>query len=318
MIIYSTDVQLSNDRCWICGYKKVTRSEMVLLPYLCSWCSREQIVTLINDIITDAEEHLNQGELGRCEDIDTLSFIADIGELGIRHPYLNQFSRILSTMAVQLALEHRYTFDKLLKVVDGGNVPTKMIRVYECITFLRDVGLLEDGEGRYIYERYKPSSLLLDLTASVEVVDVEKGLPPRVAGCITGYAWLRGISATINWLKEGAKGGSKGIAKLYPRSEDGKLLIPKLFTAPTMYMLGYLASGYNEFSEDELRAWLNPRGISGNDANFIVNLLARVIPSNHRLINPFYDGHAYHFKFNISYIRMRERYRERRRGRSTT
>jgi hypothetical protein len=291
---------------------------MVLLPYLCHWCSREQVATLINDVITDAEEHLNRGELGRCEDIDTLSFIADIGELGIRHPYLKQFSRILSTMAVQLALEHRYTPNKLLKAVDGGDTSTKWAKVYECITFLRDVGLLEHGEGRYIYERYKPSSLLLDLTASIEVIDVERGLPPRVAGCITGYAWLRGINITINWLKEGAQGGPKGIAKLYPRSEDKELFIPKLFTAPTMYILGYLASGHNEFSEGELRKWLNPRGILGDDANFVINLLARIIQSNHRLVNPLYDGYAYHFKFNPSYIRMRERYRERRRERTAT
>jgi len=217
-------------------------------------------------------------------------------------------------MAVQLALERKYTPSKLLKVVSGGNVKTKWARVCECIAFLRDVGLLEDGEGRHIYERYKPSSLLLGLTASVEVVDVERRLPPRVASCITGYAWLYGISATINWLKDGAKGWPKGIAKLYPRSRDGRPLTPKLFTAPTMYILGCLARGYNEFSENELRAWLNLRGISGNDTDFVVNLLARVIPSSHRLANPFYDGHVYHFKFNISYTRMRERYRERMRG----
>jgi hypothetical protein len=266
----------------------------------------------------DAEEHLNQGKLDRCEDIDVLSFSADICELGVRHPYLKQFSRILSTMAVQVALEHKYTPERLLKAVDGGNMSTKWARVYECIIFLRDVGLLEPGEGMHIYERYRPSRLLLALTASVEAVNVERELPPRVAGCITGYTWLRGINVTINWLKEGAQGGPKGIAKLYPRSEDKELLIPKLFTAPTMYLLGHLANGYDEFSEGDLRAWLSFRGISGDDANSIVNSLARIIPSNHRLVNPFYDGYSYHFKFNPSYIRMRERYRERRRGRLTS
>jgi hypothetical protein len=165
----------------------------------------------------------------------------------------------------------------------------------------------------YIYERYKPSRLLLDLTSSVEAVNVERELPPRVASCIAGYAWLRGINITIDWLRKGVQDEPKGIAKLYPRRED-ELLIPKLFTAPTMYILGHLANGHNEFSEDELRTWLSFREMQRNDVNFIVNLLARAVTaSNHRLVNPFYDGYTYRFKFNPSYTRMRERYRERSR-----
>jgi hypothetical protein len=311
---YLTNIRLDSDRCWVCGYKKVTESEIKLSPRICYWCSEEQVMGLIDDIVMEAKECLSRGKLGECEDIDVLSFVADIGELGARHPYLKQFSRMMSIIAVQVALEHRYTPDKLVKVANGESVSEKWARAHECIAFLVDVGLLELGGGKYIYERYRPSDLLLALTASVEAVDVEGRLPPRVAACIAGHAWLHGISATIKWLKEGAQGEAKGIAKLYAKSKDGKLSIPKSFTAPTIYLLGHLAGGHSEFSEVELRTWLSFRGISGSDADFIVNLLARVVPSNHRLTNLVYDGRACHFKLNSSYIRMRERYRERRRS----
>jgi hypothetical protein len=306
-------IQLSSDKCWVCGYRKEVKSEITLLPYICGWCSGEKVMALINDIITEARENLSQGKLGTCEDIDVLSFVADIGELGARHPYLKQFSKMMSIIAVQVALEHRYTPWRLIKVADGKSVSEKYARVCECIDFLVDVGLLELSEGKHIYERYKPSDLLLALTASVEAVDVEKELPPRMAACIAGYAWLQGINDTINWLKMGARDERKGIIKLYAKSEDGGLFIPKSFTAPVMYLLGHLANGYNEFSEAELRTWLNLRGISGGDADLIVNLFARVVPSSHRMVNIIYDGYVYHFKFNPSYIRMRERYVERRR-----
>lgn len=312
---YSIKVRLTNNRCWLCGYRKIVKSEIMLLPYICHWCSGEKVIGLINDIVIDAKEYLNQGKLSNCEDIDVLSFVADIGELGARHPYLKQFSKMMSIIAVQVALEHKYTPDRLVKVANGENLSEKWARVRECIDFLIDVGLLEVGEGRYIYERYRPSHLLLSLTASVEVIDVEKELPPRIAACIAGYAWLHGISTTINWLKEGAQGEVKGIAKLYAKGRDGKLSIPKSFTAPIMYLLGHLASGHDEFSEIELRTWLSSREILGKDADLIINLLARVIPSSHRLVNLVYDGHIYHFKFNPLYVRMRERYRERRRER---
>jgi hypothetical protein len=311
---YSSSVWLIRDKCWICGFRKVTKSEIELSPYVCYWCSGERVVSLISNVVAEAKDHLSRGELSRCEDLDVLSFVADIGELGARHPYLKQFSKMMSIIAVQVALEHKYTPERLIKAAIGKNVTEKWTRVHECITFLVDVGLLELGEGRYVYERYKPSDLLLDLTASVEAADVEKELPPRMAACVAGYAWLSGINATINWLKEGARGEAKGIAKLYARSKEGKLLIPKLFTAPTMYLIGHLAGGHDEFSEDDLRTWLSFREISGSNADYIINLLARVIPSSHRLVNIIYKGDVYHFKFNPLYIRMRERYRERRRS----
>jgi hypothetical protein len=311
---YLTNIQLARDRCWVCGYKKIAESEIALLPYICHWCSGGLATALISNIIMDAREYLSQGKLSRCEDIDALSFAADVGELGVRHPYLKQFSRMMSIIAVQVALEHKYTLDRLLKAANGESVLEKWVRVHECITFLVDVGLLVLGEGKHIYERYRPSDLLLDLTASVEAVDVEKGLPPRMAACIAGYAWLRGISAMIDWLKEGARGEAKGIAKLYAKSKDGRLFIPKSFTAPIMYLIGHLAGGHSEFSETEFRAWLSSRGILGSDADFIVNLLVRVVPSSHRLVNLIYDGNAYHIVTNPLYVRMRERFRER--GRS--
>ncbi|MEM2741469.1 MAG: hypothetical protein QXD95_04910, partial [Nitrososphaeria archaeon] len=111
-------------------------------------------------------------------------------------------------------------------------------------------------------------------------------------------------------------GEPTGIVKLYPKNLDGRIWIPKRFTATTMYLIGCLAHGYSEFSENELRAWLSNREITGNDASWIINWLNRTIPSAHRLVNPRFDGITYHFSFNINYIRMRERVRERIRGRS--
>jgi len=313
MTMSLSNIQLSKKKCWICGYKKIVQSEISSLPYICSWCSNEHVVTLISNIVSEAKELLRGGELDKCEDIDVLSFVADLGTFGANHSYFKQFSRIMSMMAVQIALQHKYTPERLLKVTDGSSPQERWERVLDCIKFLMDVELLEQGQGKYIYELYKPSDLFLTLTTSVEIADVEKELPPRTAACLAGYAWLRGIAITINWLKEGAKGDAKGIMRLYAKGKDGKLSVPKSFTAPIMYILGHLAGGHNEFSETEFRTWLNPRGILGKDADFLTNILARATQLNHRLVNFIYRGSTLHFKFNPLYLRMRERYRERRR-----
>ena len=66
---YSVATQLSRDRCWICGYRKLTEVEIRSLPYLCYWCSpgeareidRLTIRELIGDLTNETEEHLRQG-----------------------------------------------------------------------------------------------------------------------------------------------------------------------------------------------------------------------------------------------------------------
>lgn len=318
--------QLSRDKCWVCNYEKLTESEMKLLPYLCHWCSssaertdRLTIREFIEELTVEAEEHLKQGKVTSCENIDALCLAADIGELAAHHPYLKQFSNMFGLITVQVALERKYTPEKLLKVVVGKDVSVRWSRARRCIEFLTDVGLLEPGEGSYIYERFRPSELLLNLAASVEAVSkVEKELPPRIANCVAGYALLKGINLTIDWLQGGAQGTPKGIIKLYPQSESGKPLVPKLFTAPTMFLLGHLTK-HDKFSENDVRAWLYSRAVRGRDVDLLVNWLARLMQSStHRLVDPLYDGNFYHFNFNPLYVRMRERYRERRRGRNVT
>jgi len=315
---------LNNHKCWICGYRKLDVEKKMSPRYLCFWCSpseegEEQLTPelLINDLILEAGEHLRNGNLIRCEDIDVLSLIADIGDLGGRHPHFKQFTSMIGLIAVQVVLEKSYTPRKLLKVAEGATLNEKWKRVCQCIFFLTDVSLLEHGEGRYIQDRFRPSNLLLELTSSIESVSkVEEELPPRIANCIAGYALLYGIKTSIEWLKKDGQGEPTGIIRLYPRNSHGKIWIPKRFTATTMYLMGHLAHGYDEFSENELRAWLSNREITGNDASWIINWLNRTIPSAHRLVNPRFDGIAYHFSFNLNYVRMRERFRERIRGRS--
>lgn len=313
---------LNNDRCWICGYRKLEQ-EIKNLPYpLCAWCfsheeSGERLTPeeLIKHIVLETEEYLKSESLVRCEDIDELSFMADIGDLGARHPYLKQFTSMIGLIAVQIALEKKYTLKKLLEIAQGPTPERRWQRVYECITFLLDVGLLERGEGKHFQERFRPSNILLDLAPSIEAVSkVDKELPPRISNCIAGYALLRGIKASI----EGLKGSGKdliGILKLYPKSDDGGIWIPKRFTATTMFLVGHLAHGYNEFSENDIRVWLSSREITWGDATWIINWLNRTIPSAHRLVDPRFDGITYHFLVNQKYTRMRERYRERRRNR---
>lgn len=312
---------LDNDRCWICGYEKL-EEEVKHVPYpLCTWCSHsggleDKLSTkeMIEYVISEVEKHLRDGNLIQCENIDELSFIADIGDLGARHPYIKQFTSMIGIMAVQVALEKKYTPKRLLQVAQGLTPEGKWQRVYECLSFLADVGLLERGEGRYIYERFRPSKTLLDIAPSIEAVSrVDKEMPPRISNCIAGYALLRGIEISINQLRRNDK-NLMGILRLYPKSHGGKLWVPKRFTAPTMFVLGHIAHGYSEFSENDLRTWLSLRKISWEDATWIINWLNRAIPSVHRLVDPKFDGINYHFIINRNYVRMRERYRARRRA----
>ena len=72
----------------------------------------------------------------------------------------------------------------------------------------------------------------------------------------------------------------------------------------------------SEFSEVEMRRWLSLREITGKHLDRLVDWLARtVLGSNHKIVSVKYSGDGYHFRFNSMYIRMRERFRERIRGR---
>jgi len=312
-------IQLSKDRCWICGIK-LFPGQVPLQPYLCYWCSPEKtyeftVKDFISDLVKEAEENLRQKMLIKCEEIDVLSLVADIGALAAHHTYLKQFSDMLGLITVQVALEHRYTPQKLIKVVSGTNKAEKWKRVRQCLYFLLDTGLLERGEGRYIYERLRPSDLLLSLADSIEVIELKETLPPRLANCIAGYALLKGINYSIEWLQRGAQNEPIGIIRLYPRKAGG-LMIPKLFTAPVMFLLSYLTRN-DEFSEEDLRRWLSAREIRGKLLDRCVNWLARVVPGSvHKLVSAQFDGYLYHFRFNPIYMRIRERLRERKRRRS--
>lgn len=324
----SSVLNLDKNKCWLCGFRKVYPSERAhLMKYLCQWCCPRgtdikglTITEVIDQIEDEAKYHFERDGLMNCENIDVLSFCADFGELAAHHSYLKQFSRMIAMLTTQVARERVYTPSVLMQVAEGRSRQEKWSRVVQCIRFLVDVGLLKVGQGNYIYEVYSPSQTLLDLATTVEAVsNVERELPPRIADCISGYALLCGINISIKCLRESRvlyEDRIKGIMRLYPRDKHGNLLIPKKFTAPVMFLLGHLARGYDEFSDGDIRAWLNPRGISGNQANDIIAWLGRrTEASTQRLVNPKYGGA--HFTFNSNYIRMRERFRERRRERGT-
>ncbi|MEM3504274.1 MAG: hypothetical protein QW134_08630 [Nitrososphaeria archaeon] len=314
---------ISKDRCWICGaHMPLIYRSRNYIPYICFWCAPYEVkknfgggekyhtYELVCDLINEAEANLKENNLVNCESIPPLSLLADIGEFGSAHPYTKPFTRMIATIILQVSRSRTYNILSLFRFATGDNLVEKLSRVNQCISFMCDVGLLEMHMNTN--NVYSPSGLLINIAPIVEADSkVELGHPSRVADCIFGYAFLKGIKLTVDWLVAGAMGEPKGFIKIYP---DKGRIIPISFTAPLSYLLGSLTVR-ETFSQGEMRAWLADRKIYGKDADIIVGWLGRMVPAHHRLVDLQHDPYDYRFIFNSEYIRMRERFRERWRSR---
>jgi hypothetical protein len=299
------------------------------IPYVCFWCAPNEVKTsmggerkyhayeLICDLIDDAERQLIENNLVNCESIPSLSLLADIGEFGSNHVYTKQFARMMATIILQVGHSKTYNINSLFKVAIGDSPQEKWDRIKSCLSFMADVGLLGiHSEADYIQERYHPSDLLINIAPTVEADSkIELGLPSRIADSVFGFAFLKGIKLTIDWLVAGAVGEAKGFIKIYPKiHRDEGIMIPISFTAPLLYLLGTLTN-HESFSQGDMRAFLKERNIFGKDADLIIGWLGRLITAHHRLVNLQHDPYDFRFIFNTEYIRLRDRYRERWRSR---
>jgi len=311
---------LRKDRCWICGlYMKKT-----YLPYICYWCAPAEVkgreegyfsYELLCDLVAEGETQLKNGMLVNCEEIPELSLMADFGELGSQHPYIKQFIKMIASITIETARNGIYNFSKLFKIAIGRTHLDKYYRIIDCLSFMSEVGFLENRpQEKYIWKRYSPAELLKMVAPAVEAdsnVNIDK--PSRIASCISGFALLKGIKFAIDWLLDETR-DKEGLLKLYPKDRYGNLMIPKSFTAPTICLLGYIATREN-FSQSDIYAWLSSHEIAGKDAEPIIGWLARLIPANHRLVDMRRNSFDTYFNINQNYIRMRNRFRERRRKR---
>ena len=270
------------------------------------------------DFVTLRAERIFEEEgLRVVESTPELSLLADIGGVGCTHPFFNQYIKMLGIL-VAMVRERKSTKEIIKRMRDsapGSNPFERFRRMYQCLLLLEEVHLIErTGREGYIYEVYRPSPLLEELAASVEAESVDYGIPQRIAQCVSGYVFLRGISITIDWLDRGApdrdKGDVRGIMRLYPINRDGTVNVPRKFISPIMFLLGYLARGHEEFGEEDLRAWLTERGIKGRAVEEVISWLQRIGPDVHRLVNFQCDREGIHFTINATYLRIRDRWRE--------
>lgn len=311
---------LEPSKCVICSYRKYS-IEVKSIPYpLCSYCDRIDEDNMLWALLREAEEDFTKCNVIDCEGNLLFSFIADIGSLGIAHPFLARFKDVMAMMARQIAMKGKIVFRELIQPLGSGSLERRVFSLRDFMEMLADVGLIKFEERPLGGRRpiVESNSLLAKVSSTVE----QDSLLQRASTFAFGYAILRGIEVTINSVKK--KGyldinHREGIARLYPVTKNGKLMVLKEFTAPAIFLVNEWKRGRNEFSEHDLTRFLANRGITGRKFIRIRERLTSVLPGSvQKLVkHEIVPGSVpyYRFKYNPEYNRLRERLRERARQR---
>lgn len=316
------EFKLSDERCYICG-SYVKRDFSNYIPkYFCEICSPvkadsfHSIRNLVDFLTNEAKKQIYENGLVNVENIDVLSFLADIGELVHSHPYYKNFPRHLSNIIILLSgrrrdyIAKRYIFE-ISRMIPGystkKHIPTK--RMYNIHKFLVETGVVKEKPISDDKITFVPTELTKSVFDSIQTISyVEKEIPRRVSASIVGYVYIEGMKLTIDWLYNGGEGEPKGIFRLYIIDSKGNINIPRTVNAPTVFMLQLLATDLTQFYSNEVMSWL--QHLRYRERAIFINWLSRVIPNTNRFVDPVMIGEGnYLFKINPNYIRMRDRYR---------
>ncbi|MEM3504273.1 MAG: hypothetical protein QXE05_05250 [Nitrososphaeria archaeon] len=298
--MYNIDYRIEG-RCVICGEHLNDPTQ------LCSWCGDPNLEESLKALIYEVEDRMQQMDRIDIKAEPVFSLIADMGLLGLRHKLLTSFTKALATLILESARTNRLS---LRKIQYGQRNVEQFILLLQDLNFVnynRNIREISIPDGSIFYKiRHE--------------VEIEPRRNPAAA-FILGYIVLKVLLRTIETIKGGEKiTFGEGITLLYSlTSKDDKIkvMMPKGFTAALVFILGHLSRGFVDFSEIDLRKFMNERGVTGKEFETILATYTCAFASVHALferaeVQSFGRLTIYWFRLNSEYTRIYERIRERR------
>ncbi|MFW9888862.1 MAG: hypothetical protein ACFFER_11790 [Candidatus Thorarchaeota archaeon] len=307
-------VSLDAKKCIICSYRKKERSELIQYPVpLCHWCSGTNLVNMLRAFRDEIIEECLSEPLIDCTNSDLFRFLSDLGELAASHPHLQVIREIISTLIMNIGGQNRLDYMTFV-----GKLPPKVRkRLVTSLFYLQEMGLVNlvtelNEEGFTIINEVElpADSIIRKALTTIESSGIwEERKEPNV---ILSYILIVGLADTVELIDEqdGLEIG-QGITRLY--AVNGRILVPKQFTAPLVFILGNWAREVDEFTQDNILAFLSLRGFNSRDRNRIMQFIAGVkVGLSHTIFRmeryPSGNGtHAYRFSLNPKYKQLRER-----------
>jgi hypothetical protein len=289
-------------RCIICG--ELIRNGV---KQFCDWCQDPKIEEILKKLVDDVDSLLQQANRIDVQTNPMFSLIADLGILGLRHPLLASFSKVIAILINEGGKGVRRF--KISTLRHGQ----KDIKTF--IMMLHDFGLV-------IYDDMKDEITVPDQSLLLKIkheLEVEPRRNP-VAAFALGYVTLKSILKTLELAKQRRVEYGEGVTGLYSVTKDmtGKLkfIMPKSYMTTLAFVLGYWAKGVIEFSELDIHRFMVDRGITGKEFSEVLATLSCAFATTHALYERVSVEHIgrypiHRFKLNEEYAKLYERIRMR-------
>jgi hypothetical protein len=292
-----------SNRCIICG------EQIGEVGQLCAWCQDPRVEEVLRGLINDIDSQLQQTTRIDIKMNPTFSLVADLGILGIRHPLLASFSKIIARLIVEGG--------KGIRRFKVSDLHYGQKDVKPFIVMLHDFGLV-------IYDEVNSEVVIPDNSLLLKIkyeLEVEPRRNPAAAFAL-GYVTLKAILKTLEITKQRSVEYGEGVTCLYSvtKNRDGsvKIIMPKSFMATLSFVLGCWAKGITEFSELDIHKFMVSRGVTGKEFNEVLATLSCAFATAHGLYERASTEHLgriviYRFKLAGEYVRLYERIRMRQR-----
>jgi len=295
--------RMGKGKCIICGERLVTDSEQ-----LCGWCREPELEDLLKALLEEVDSQLKQNPRIDVKENPSFSLVADLGILGIRHPLLASFSKVIARLIVEGG--------KGVRKLSVSRLYYGQRNILPFLLLLNDFGIITYNEDRQEVE-IPESSPLLKVKYEIEV-------EPRrnpAAAFILGYVTLNAILQTLKIIKERRLSYGEGVTGLYSITRDPltgrvRVTMPKSYMATIAFVMGSWAHGFKEFSELDLHKFMAQRGVTGKEFNYVLGTLSCAFATPHALYEKISVEHLgripiHRFRLNQEYIRLYERLRQR-------
>jgi hypothetical protein len=294
-------------RCIICGEFIHNGAKQ-----LCDWCQDPKVEEVLKELIDDVDSQLQQVSRIDVQTNPTFSLVADLGLLGVRHPLLASFSKVIA------------------KLINEGGKGVRRFKMNALRYGQKDIKafimMLHDS-GLVAYDDAKDEVTVPDQSILLKIkyqLEVEPRRDP-VAAFALGYVTLKSILKTVELAKQRRVEYGEGVTGLYSATRDGatgrvKIVMPKSYMATLTFVLGYWAKGITEFSELDIHRFMVDRGITGREFGEVLATLTCAFATTHALYERVSVEHLgrvsiHRFKLNEEYVKLYERIRTRERAR---
>ncbi|MFW9890289.1 MAG: hypothetical protein ACFFER_19070 [Candidatus Thorarchaeota archaeon] len=300
-------------RCVICGIRVYSSKA----PQ-CEWCEDEGAHGILHSLLDRVTEFLETSEPSNPRDDQAMGFIADIGGLASKHPYLAWLRRAL-TMLLERGVVKRMSSPERIW---GSQLIMRAKRILPLLSKINLCGFNVNDESQL--EITWPKGSIIRRAHTWLQTDAGKN---DTASFLLGFVLLHAIDESLEKIEENAAlAFDEGVATLYPieYSDSGMpsgLRLPKSITAVISFVLGSWARGWNEFDEFSLHKFLDARGVTGKDYNETIGLLSQTVPGiSHGILD--YETYSYggvpikRFRYSSAVLNLRELLREMSRERT--